>query len=84
MIASDLRVSHVATELGIRKEHVIALLKSGELKGYDVTPPGAKRKAYRIPRQALDDFKALRSAKQSPEPKRRYRHATRGLGTDYF
>lgn len=82
--SADLTISDVAAEFRIRREHVIALLRSGELAGYDVTPPGAKRKSYRIPRQALDDFKALRSAKQTPEPKRRHRHAARGPVAEYF
>lgn len=73
---SDFTISDAAEELRIRREHVLALLTSGALQGYDVTPPGAKRKSYRITRQALDDFKAGRSAKQfkaarrSAKPKR--------------
>jgi len=60
----DLTISDVASELRIRREHAVALVKSGALAGYDVTPPGAKRKSYRVTRQGLDEFKAGRSAKQ--------------------
>jgi hypothetical protein len=72
----DLTISAVAAELRIRREHVVAMLKSGLLEGYDVTPPGARRKSYRITRQALDDFKAGRSAQQSKPTKRRKRQPT--------
>lgn len=82
--SADLTISDVAEELRIRREHVVALLRSGSLAGYDVTPPGAKRKSYRITRTALDDFKVSRSAKQTAEPKRRYRQAARGTAVDFF
>lgn len=71
--SQDLSVSDVANELRIRREHVVELLKSGAIAGYDVTAPGARRKSYRITRQALDDFKAGRSVKQIDAPKRRAR-----------
>jgi len=48
----DLTVSQVAKELLIRRENVVAFLKSGVLAGYDVTAPGARRKSYRITREA--------------------------------
>ena len=69
---SDLTVSDAAEELRSRREHVLALLKSGALQGYDVTPPRAKRKSYRITRQALDAFKAERSAQQTKTSRRKY------------
>ena len=69
---SDLTISDVASELRIRREHVTAMLRSGALQGYDVTPPGARRKSYRITRQALDNFKAVRSAQQVKTTRRKY------------
>mgnify|MGYP000532425698 CR=1 FL=1 len=71
MIAFDLSISDAAKELRTRRETVKKLLTSGELVGY-VIDPGAVRKSYRITRQALDDFKARRSAKQvaTSRPKR--------------
>ena len=68
---SDLTVSQVAKELHIRRDAVVAFLRSGDLAGYDVTAPGARRKSYRITRDALDAFKQGRSAKlPAPQPKR--------------
>ena len=68
---SDLTVSQVAKEFHIRREAVIALLKSGDLQGYDVTAPSARRKSYRITRAAVDAFKDGRSAKAiDPQPKK--------------
>lgn len=48
--SSDLTISDVASELRTRRENVVGLMRSGALQGYDVTPPGAKRKSYRITR----------------------------------
>lgn len=42
----DLTISDVAKEIRKRREDVVKLITSGALKGYDVTPPGAKRKSY--------------------------------------
>lgn len=75
----DLSVSDVAHELRIRREHVVSLLKSGALKGYDVTPPGAKRNTYRITRAALEDFKAGRSVAQKQVTPKQRKHAPRDL-----
>ncbi len=79
----DLTISDVASELRIRREGVVSLVKSGALEGYDVTPPGSRRKSYRITRQALDDFKARRSAQQSKPAKRRKREPTADF-VEYF
>ena len=81
---SDLTISEAAEELRIRREHVLALLKSGALQGYDVTPPGAKRKAYRITRQALDDFKAGRPAQQHKATRRRVKPTRDETYVEYF
>ena len=69
---SDFNVSEAAAELRIRRESVVALILSGALQGYDVTPPGAKRKSYRITREALDEFKSSRSAKQVKTSRRKF------------
>ncbi len=63
----DLTVSAVARELHIRRENVITFLRSGALAGYDVSLPDARKKSYRIPRAAVDAFKAGRTVAQ-PEP----------------
>lgn len=80
----DLTISDVANEIRTRREHVVKLIKSGALQGYDVTPPGAKRKSYRIPREALDDFKAGRSAAQYKQSKRRARVVQQANFVEYF
>ena len=68
----DVVVSAIARELGIRRESVVALIKSGALVAYDCSPPGAKRRSYRVTRQSLDDFKAGRSAKQTKTSRRKF------------
>lgn len=66
----DLSVAMVAKELRIRREAVVAFMAAGILSGYDVTAPGARRKTYRVTREALDAFKAGRSARTQPKPSR--------------
>lgn len=80
----DLTISDVAKEIRKRREDVVKLIKSGALKGYDCSAPGARRKSYRIPRQALDDFKAGRSATQYKQSKRRARAAQPSDFVEYF
>ena len=84
MKPSDLTISDVANEIRTRREHVVNLIKSGALQGYDVTPPGAKRKSYRITRKALDEFKAGRSATQYKQSKRRARVVQQANFVEYF
>ena len=81
---SDFTISDAAEELRIRREHVLVLLKSGALQGYDVTPPGAKRKSYRITRQALDAFKAERTAQQFKATRRRVKPTQDASYVEYF
>ena len=69
----DLTVARVAKELHIRRESVVAFLKSGQLEGYDVSLPGALRPSYRIPRASLTKFKSARSAKKAEPAKQRKR-----------
>jgi hypothetical protein len=82
--SSDLTISDVAREIRKRREHVVKLVESGALQGYDVTPPGAKRKSYRITRKALDNFKAGRSAQQSKPARRRTRQVRDASYVEYF
>ena len=82
--SADLTVSDVARELRIRRQNVVRLLTSGMLAGYDVTPPGARRKSYRITRQALDDFKSGRNAAHANPTKRRGRKSQPAGYVEYF
>lgn len=68
----DMTLSDVAREIGIRRESVKALALSGALVAYDASPLGAKRKTFRFTRQALDEFKAQRSAKQVKTTRRKF------------
>lgn len=82
-VSPDLTISDVARELKTRRPNVVALIRSGALRGYDATPPGARRKSLRVTRQALDAFKAGRSAQQMPA-KRRARHVKPANFVEYF
>lgn len=78
-IKRDLTVANVAQELSIRREAVVKFMQLGLLKGYDVTLPGAKRKTYRITREALDAFKESRTAEQPAVARRRPRTTPPGI-----
>lgn len=80
---SDLTVSQVAKELHIRRDAVVAFLRRGDLAGYDVTPPDGRRKSYRITRDALDAFKAGRSAK-APAPVKQYKRRPVAAVREFF
>ncbi len=84
MTKTDLTVSDVAKELKKRRESVVVLLKSGALQGYDVTAPGDRRKSYRITREALDAFKAGRSAQQQKSTRRRVKPTRDTSYVEYF
>ncbi len=84
MSKQDLTISAAAKELKKRREAVVALMKSGAIEGYDCTAPGDKRKSYRIPREALDDFKAGRSATQYKQSRRRARVVQSPDFVEYF
>ncbi len=59
----DLTIAEVSAELRIRRDAVVRLLQSGAIVGYDAALPGARKRSYRIPREALDAFKSSRVVK---------------------
>ncbi|MCA9009153.1 MAG: helix-turn-helix domain-containing protein [Planctomycetaceae bacterium] len=83
-MSADLTVSAAAKILKKRREAVVALLKSGALRGYECTAPGDKRKSYRIPPEALEDFKAGRSATQYKQSRRRAKAVQSSDFVEYF
>lgn len=70
--STDMTVSEVARDIRQRRESVKALILSGALVAYDASPPGSRRKSYRITRKDLDNFKAGRSAKQVKTSRRKF------------
>ena len=80
----DLTVSETAREIRKRREDVVKLIEDGLLRAYDASLPGAKHKSYRVPRQALDDFKAGRSPVQAKPGKRRTRKTQAAGFIEYF
>ena len=83
-VDGDRTVAEVAVELRIRRDAVVQLLLSGLLKGYDAALPGARKRSFRISRQAIEEFKNRRSAKQEPTPQRRNRPSPRSDVKEYF
>jgi predicted RNA-binding protein with PIN domain len=80
----DLTISDVAAEIRIRRAGVVSLAESGAIEAYDVSAPGAKRKSYRITRQALDQFRRDRSAKQVRTSRRKPKTKQPADFVEYF
>jgi len=56
----------------VKPERVIAWIKSGELRAFDVsTQPGVGRPRYRIPQDAIIEFENRRSAAQVKTTRRK-------------
>jgi excisionase family DNA binding protein len=56
-----LTVSDVARRLRVSSQHVIDLIEQGMLHAVDMAGRGASRAWWRIPREALEQFKAQKS-----------------------
>lgn len=69
-MTADLSVSQVAARLQIRRESVKRLIESGWLEGYDASPPGAKRKAYRVTELSLSAYRQSRKVTKSVATRR--------------
>ena len=63
----DLTVEDVATQLDVSTETVRRYLRTGELKGYRF---GGRKAGWRIPQDAIDDFRAERLERPKEEPSR--------------
>ena len=75
----------VADMLGVAPETVIGWVRSGQLPGFDVSRPAARRPRFRITEAALADFIARREIKPPTLAVRRKRKpATVSDKKDYF
>ena len=64
----------VAAHLGISRETVAALIRSGQLAAINVSlSPSSRRPRYRVTEQALEDFEAKRSVERSATQRRSQR-----------
>ncbi len=60
--ASDLTIQQTMDELGVSRDTICRLIRRGELSAYDISAvPGAKRRALRIRRSSIVDFKERRA-----------------------
>ncbi len=60
----DLTIQQTMAELGVSRDTVSRLIRRGELVAYDISAvPGSKRRALRIRRSSLIEFKDRRTAK---------------------
>ena len=72
MSNAALSVKQVAEQLGIRRHGVLALIRSGEIRGFDASLKPNKRHLWRVIPEDLDAF-ILRRTHQPPAPRRRRR-----------
>lgn len=64
----------VATELGICRETVAALIRSGQLAAINVSlSPSSRRPRYRVSERELETFKRERSVERSATQRRSHR-----------
>jgi excisionase family DNA binding protein len=63
IMEKDLTVEQCAQEVGLDENTVRRLLRSGDLPGYKLG-----YRSWRIPRQALDDFKANGGVRRPGRP----------------
>jgi hypothetical protein len=75
----------IAKLLKIAPESVIAMIRRGDLSGFDVASPGSSRPRFRITEFALADFIARREIKPpTPAVRRKRKPATVSDKKDYF
>jgi len=65
MREKDLTVEEVAQELGLHYETCLKLLKNGDMPGFKAGP-----RLWRIPRKALDQWKANGGVRPQGRPKK--------------
>jgi excisionase family DNA binding protein len=54
-------VSEVAKRLGVSASHVSNLIEEGKIFAFNIAGPGTTRKMWRIPVEALEQFKFKQS-----------------------
>ena len=65
----DLTIREAAEELHVGRETVSRLIRSGQLKAWEVNP-NARRKTYRIRREELDNLRKHQSTIPPPKLER--------------
>ena len=74
----------LAKRWGITPEKIIAFIRRGELRAFDVASPGSNRPRFRIPADAVVEFENRRSAKQPAKVARRKRKKQDDSFVNYF
>lgn len=64
----------------IKPDRVLVLIRSGELRAFDVASRGARRPRFRIPPDAIIEFENRRNGKVEQAPQRRRRKPTEEPG----
>lgn len=82
MNSAMLSVKEVAELLAIRVHSVTALIRSGELRGIDVSLKPGGRPTWRVEREEIESF--FRRRTHSATPRRRRRRRSSATVKQYF
>jgi len=64
---------------------IYGLIHAGQLRAFQISPPGAKRPSYRIPADAVIEHESRQSQQPPPKPTRRRKQRRRPEGwVNYF
>jgi excisionase family DNA binding protein len=75
---SRFSTKQVAEQLGVSRETVVGLIRSGQLEAINVSlSPSSRRPRYRITEQALRLFEEQRAVRQAPKRRERRESYTR-------
>jgi len=77
-------VSDVAARLGCQVPHVLSLIASGTLRAIDIGRPGARRRTWRVPVDAMAAFEAGRTNTPAAKPAIRRRRKVDPAFIEYF
>jgi hypothetical protein len=61
----------IAKRWRVSEDKVLALIRSGRLRAFDVASPGSSRPRWRVPLDALLAFEAGRAPVEAPKKRRR-------------
>jgi len=78
-----LTAGDVAEHLRTKVDTVLSMIRSGELRAFDVSRPGSRKPRWRIDPDALESLLTARSAKKTPRRTRRGKQQIQNV-TEYF
>jgi hypothetical protein len=72
-LKKTLTTAQLAARWGVKQSKVIALIRSGELEGFNVALKPDGRPRFRVSPEAVQKFEERRAVQPAPKQPRRYR-----------